>query len=196
MKDDDDADFLKDAMVEWSRLEFRDLYTSWEASGDQLEASAYARELIARYGDIMNIVKSDNIWPPTASSNQLLAPALCEVLSRLPQEDFDFVESNVSFIVEDPKLTPLAFNVPAKGEMGRKIGLDRIVFFESSWLLSPKALIGLVAHELAHSFVTGKDDTKDELLVNQRVCDWGFQDELICLQREKPQLKACANSSA
>jgi hypothetical protein len=156
-------------------------------------------QLIARYGDIQNFVEGDRIWPPVPSpSKQKFIKSLREVLSRLPSEEFDRVESEVAFVLENPEVNAFAMNVkafpvvinpksPAGPDNIRKLGLDFIVVFRQSYKLSPNALIGLIAHEIAHSFVDGNQYVEDESLVYDKAREWGFGRELDCEKHEKVQ---------
>jgi hypothetical protein len=46
-------------------------------------------------------------------------------------------------------------------------------------------MIGLIAHEIAHSFVSSRDNATDEALADDKTREWGFEDELNCLELAK-----------
>jgi hypothetical protein len=146
--------------------------------------------LRARYEEIEYMVESDRIWPPVPSpARQKFNAAFREVLSRLPEEVFDQVQSEIGFVLEDPTVDLLAVNVPApSGDGGGKLGIDTIVFFRTCLNFAPEARIGLIAHEIAHSFVRGRDNREDEALANDKAREWGFGDELNCLALAKEAL--------
>ena len=143
--------------------------------------------LMGRYGEIIYMLERDGIWPLTASPERnRFCAALREVLCRLPQEAFDRVDSGVRFLLDDPSLKMLAINAPAppnQGQSGRP-GIDTIVFFRSCMDLTPKAMMGVIAREIAHSFVCGKDYSEDHVLAESKALAWGFAAEVDCLKSE------------
>jgi hypothetical protein len=179
--------------VQWSKLSFRELKAAYFDPKSQQPFSSESK-LARRYGDVRNFVESDRIWPPVADSSIMFLPALCEVLSRLPHEVFYSIEEQLGIALELPKAEMLAVNVPAKDfihpqtKKKTKVGTDLIVFFHPSWKLSREALVGLIAHEIAHSYVEGKDYTHDEALADATVREWGFSKELQALEIERVHL--------
>jgi hypothetical protein len=183
--------------IEWNKQSYQSLKEFWQrhASGSDLSAREIA--LTSRCADIEAIIESDQIWPHGFyDGKRQFMNALREVLSRLPQEDFDKVQSEVGFVLEDPAVDPFAVNIPAPTGPDRlspgsesKIGKDVVVFFRNCLRLSPDALIGLVAHELAHSFVNGEDDIEDEALVDAKARSWGFERETDCKEHEKKHFR-------
>jgi hypothetical protein len=174
--------------TKWRKQTFQSLKEFSENSESKPGSSPEVLALKGRYEDIMYMVERDGIWPPTVSPERdRFCAALCEVLSRLPQETFDKVEDEVRFVLDDPSLKMLAVNAPAppSSDLSGKSGIDTIVFFRACMDLAPKALIGLIAHEIAHTSIHGKDYRKDEILVNERARKWGFGPELDCLKSEK-----------
>ncbi|MFN0017414.1 MAG: hypothetical protein ACKVP0_04085 [Pirellulaceae bacterium] len=179
--------------IQWSKTCFASLKECWLRSEGRIpDADEIA--LVSRYVTIVQIVGSDRFWPPTSGAKDAFVPALCEVLARLPEKAFEFVESQISFVLEDPTLDALAVNVPLPEveDFGRPGGANEtsclIVFYRSAWKLSTNGLIGLIAHELAHSFVGGKDYEEDEAKTDDKAHEWGFEQELLCLENEKRTL--------
>jgi hypothetical protein len=112
------------------------------------------------------MVESDSIWPPVQSpARKKFNAAFREVLSRLPEEVFDQVQSEIVFVLEDPTVEYFAANVPAppSGDVGGKLGMDTIVVFHTCLNFAREAMIGLIAHEIAHSFVGGTDNCEDRV---------------------------------
>ena len=178
------TDFSNDCQVHWSSLSFRDLEAAYHRTaqpGDPKFA------LTIRYENIMNFVESDRMWPPTAPIKDRFVPVFCEVLSRLPADVFRRVEDETSIILEMHDLQMLAINVPGPHCAPSGRCPNTIVFFHPCWELSSKALVGLVAHEVAHSFVAGEDYQSDETHANQQAMDWGFGEELRLLRKEKDE---------
>jgi hypothetical protein len=169
--------------IEWNKQSFQALKKLWKSGENKSGLSD--REIAAlkgRYGEIKCMVESDRIWPPVPSSpaRRKFNEAFREVLSRLPEEVFDQVQSEIGFVLEDPTVEFFATNVPAppSGDVGGKLGIDTIVFFHTCLNFAREAMIGLIAHEIAHSFVRGRDNREDEALVNDKAREWGFGDEL------------------
>lgn len=177
----------------WARLVFANLKMALDS--DYTSADSSNLKLRARFEDIQNYLENDdNFRPGTPSTHIKFDPVLREVLARLPQHVFDLVESNIIFVIEDPELEILALNVTAsnklpsnggKDTLPREQAKDTIVVFRTTWPLSPQALIGLIAHEIAHSFVRGKNYPEDECLANKKARAWGFENELDQLKKEK-----------
>lgn len=132
-------------------------------------------------------LENDRIWPPSigAQRNHPFITALIEVLKRLPEDVYDVVEGVASFVVADPHIA--AVNVPFErvyppAPKGIKLRFDSIVFFESALSFPRKALLGLIAHELAHSLQSIPDYEADEREADALVVHWGFRDELQALR--------------
>jgi len=172
---------------EWSKQTFRSLYDFWRTHESSLGLNEEELELMDRYEDIIRMVEGGRIWPPVASSwRSKFDAALSEVLSRLPQETFNQVESEIGFILEDPSGAILAENVPAPlAPDAKKLGIDTVVFFRACLNFAPDALVGLIAHEIAHSFARGRNYQEDEAMVVARAREWGFGRELDCLESAK-----------
>ena len=177
--------------IEWRKQTYQSLEKSWHNGEDRPGLSDDEYALIGRYGEIRNMLERDGIWPPTVSPERnRFCEALREVLSRLPQEAFDKVDDKVRFLLDDPSLKMLAENAlsPPSSALSGRVGSDTIVFFRTCLDLAPKALIGLIAHEIAHSFVCGKDYLENEILAKKQAPEWGFGPELACLESEKERL--------
>jgi len=68
-------------------------------------------------------------------------------------------------------------------------GGDTIVFFRKCLDFAQEAMIGLIAHEIAHSFVRGRDNPEDETFADDKARQWGFGEELNCLALAKKALR-------
>jgi hypothetical protein len=182
----------REMSAEWKKQTFRSLQEFWENNDYKPGSSRYeVLALTARYGDIQYMLGRDRIWPPRVSAwSHKFRAALREVLSRLPQKMFDKVENEVGFVLEEPSTKMLAVNAyhPPLVDPTAESGTFTIVIFRSCMDLAQEALIGLIAHEIAHSFVCGKNYREDEKLVDDKAREWGFGPELECLEREKKRL--------
>ena len=177
--------------IEWEKQTFQSLEEFWRNGEDRSGLSDDEHALTGRYEEIMNMLERVGIWPPMVSpERKRFCEALREALSRLPQEVFDKVDDNVRFLLEDPSLKMLAVNAPSppSSALSGRLGRDTIVFFRTCMDLAPKALMGLIAHEIAHSFVCGKDYMENEILAKKQAPEWGFGPELACLESEKERL--------
>ena len=99
-----------------------------------------------------------------------------DVLTRLPDDAYEVVSDYVYFVVEDPRIE--AINVPFKQiypslEGDLTVRIDTIVFFHPTLQYSNKALVGLIAHELAHSIVNHSDYQSDEKGADSQARHWG-----------------------
>jgi hypothetical protein len=144
---------------------------------------------MSREDNIKYMFESDRIWPPVGFSakRQRFMVALGNVLKRLPDDAFEHVEDCIDFIVDD--IDALALNVPfsrtfpAAGEV--TISYDQIIVFRTAFLLSDEALVGLVAHEIAHSIVCMDNHAENEAAADATIEKWGFGEELAQLEKEK-----------
>ena len=137
-----------------------------------------------------DFLEGDKIWPPfiAPNRNHPFVKALVEVLERLPDDAHDKVAHQTSFVVEDHQV--LATNVPfdrcyppIQSEL--RVRFDIIVIFHAALDNSHKALVGLIAHELAHSFVTQSNYRTDETETDLQAIRWGFAEELEALKVER-----------
>lgn len=152
---------------------------------------------MSRQEDVELFLSSGHIWPPTveAKPSHPFIKALKEVLLRLPDEVFDVIEYTLQFIVQDDD--SLAMNVPFEkvypGDCTNpKFRLDTIVVYERSFKLSHEALVGLLAHEIAHSVVERPDHFENEKATDEMVVSWGFEKELGELRKEKNRFAPAA----
>ncbi len=153
---------------------------------------------LRRYEDVDRIV-TDKVWPPPGL---VLDPhpfavsfsaALREVLTRLPTQTLFKIGLQVNFIISARGIIT-ALNVPVINKIlpvntdcGNKenhLIRHTIVFFELADQMDPVSLIGLIAHEIAHSFVEKPDHTANEKAADELVRKWGFGTEL-------DKLRAC-----
>jgi hypothetical protein len=177
--------------IEWRKQTFQSLEEFCRNGEDKPGLSDDEHTLKGRYEEIMKMLERVGTWPPTVSPERdRFCAALREVLSRLPQEAFDKVDEKVRFLLEEPSLKMPAANAPSppSSDLSGRVGKDTIVFFRTCMDLAPKALIGLIAHEIAHSFVCGKDYMENEILAKKQAPEWGFGPELACLESEKERL--------
>ena len=140
-----------------------------------------------RKEDINYYMWSDRIWPPG------LAPpsfnkALCQVLARIPEDEFQEICESVWFIVYNPDI--LAANVPFEQIYPShsdvwKVKFYTIVIYHEALDFPHSALMGLLVHELAHCFVRERDYFADEEATDALVELWGFKDELKALSEHK-----------
>ena len=142
--------------------------------------------------------ENDKIWPPGLAPASF-TKALMEVLSRLPDDDYYEVSSDICFVVEHPDIS--ALNVPFNRDYppsknGIKVRIDTVVIFHPCLEYPHAALVGLLAHEIAHSFVSGKDYGADEEVADDQVRKWGFADELQALDAEHAKAKAAAQEKS
>ena len=151
----------------------------------------HVRIFMTREEDIAyDFLENDRIWPPLFASDRghPFAQALVEVLTRLPDEAYDVVAKKVSFVVEDYQVTAVnvPFNraYPPNREVFR-VSFDTIVIFHPALAYSHAALVGLLAHELAHSLVSKPDYKTDEEATDALVLRWGFGRERKALTAEQ-----------
>jgi hypothetical protein len=134
-------------------------------------------------------LESDRIWPPIGyDRDHPFVKALVEVLTRLSDDAYYAVEDFVCFVVEDDKLA--AINVPFKRHYPATqsdliVRVDTIVIFHPALKYSNKALVGLIAHELAHSIIDYPDYQSDEQGADSLARRWGFDEELDILKMEQ-----------
>jgi len=137
-----------------------------------------------------DFLESDRIWPQTVSFNHRhpFMKALINVLECLPGDVYDTVSSILSFVVEDNNFT--ALNVPfsrfyPSPPKGLKVRIDTIVVFHPALEYPHDALVGLLAHEIAHSFVDLADHVSNEEATDTMVEKWGFGKQLKALRAEQ-----------
>lgn len=147
---------------------------------------------MSKKNDVEYYLESDRIWPPTvwADRNHPFMVALREILERLPDEIIYELDT-IQYIVESLDMigvsVPFEQRVPilTGGPDEVRFRLDTIVIFEKAFQYSPKALIGLLAHEVAHCFVDGSGGHKEEeTSADETAISWGFSDEIQQLKSE------------
>jgi len=175
--------------MDWSLTTFSKLADAYHNQASFVPPGSLQATLAARYGAIMSFVDSDRLWPPHAQTKSKFVPFLCEVLSRLPDEDFTRLDDNIlSIVLEDPATCRmLAVNVkaPSFPRLEKESGGDTIIFYHDCWRFTGAALVGLIAHEFAHSLVCGQDYQSDEIAADAKAESWGFKSELARLEAEK-----------
>ena len=147
---------------------------------------------------LCDFLESDKIWPPGLAP-QPFKKALVEVLMRLPEDDYNEISSRIMFVVESEELSatnaPLTQFCPPSTE-GYDLRFDTIVIFHPCFDYPHAALVGLLAHEIAHCFVRGQDYDADEDAADQQVHKWGFEIELLALDAEQAEARAAAKAKA
>jgi hypothetical protein len=146
---------------------------------------------VSREEDIAyDFLENDRIWPPNIASNRghPFIKALVEVLIRLPNHIYEEVAEMVSFVVEDPQF--MATNVPfnrvhPSSSNSLNVRFDTIVIFHQALACPHNALMGLLAHELAHSFSNQSNYKNDEAMADKLVVQWDFGKELEALKIER-----------
>jgi hypothetical protein len=156
-------------------------------SGDQYEPK------IQRLEDILNsYLESDRIYNRERVSPKFIR-ALIDVLRRMPEGDYYEIPDNLIFIVETKHI--LAQNIKLNAYQEVK----GVCIHESYYVVAiyctalgypHNALVGLIAHEIAHSFVDKPDDKSNEDATDALVARWGFQAELQALQKHKEELES------
>ncbi len=110
----------------------------------------------------------DRVWP---IYHEEVCAALDEVLRRLDDDTFEFIDDTVSVAIQ--LNDAWAFNLPRS-----PVNQDVVIVNYRALQLSHKQLVGLLAHELCHSLVHGMDDSRDEEAANQKARELGFGLEL------------------
>lgn len=140
-----------------------------------------------------DFLESDRIWPPISTNRgHSFIKALVEVLTRLPDEAYDLVSAKVSFVVEDGQF--LAINVPLDrfyppNPNGLTVSFHTIVVFHQALAYPHAALVGLLVHELAHSFESKEDYKADEEAADALALRWGFGREFEALKAEQQKAR-------
>jgi len=143
---------------------------------------------VARREAIDNdFLMNDRIWPPGITPPNFVT-ALVEVRTRLPDDAYDSVSDLVTFVAEDPQITTV--NVPfyrdyPPSPSGRRIRFDTIMDFHPALAYPHAALVGLLAHELAHSIVSASHYKAVEQNANEKALRWGFGMEIEALRIEQ-----------
>lgn len=136
-----------------------------------------------RLDNIDYFLQGDRVWPPNwiaYESGQRFGKALREVFRRLEDDDFDKA-TNLWFVLDNG--FALALNVPQNiavlaTSLPFTYSCDTIYLTNRAWQLNDTALVGLLAHEIAHSFVERQSHSENEEAADALVRKWGFRDEL------------------
>lgn len=148
--------------------------------GEDKELEAYEVQMFLDEAVFQNHM----ITPASARLKTLLS----QVYKRLPEEVQEDVRARICFAFQDPVLN--AINIPIQGFVTGKTGAmvpyrkDLIVVFSKSFALSDSSLMGLLAHEIAHSLIELSDNDQNEAAADAKVKEWGFVAELLSLQSE------------
>jgi|GEM_PF-3552740 len=143
-----------------------------------------------------DFLEGDRIWP-LGPAHVSFTRALKEVLSRIPDEAYSMIAAKVYFVVEDLRFA--ALNVPFNRlyppcTRDHEVKIDTIVVFHGALTYPYAALVGLLAHELAHSIAMEDNHLANEAAADKLVRQWGFSKELKALSFE--QKKAMENKPA
>lgn len=140
-----------------------------------------------RSDNIRCFFETDRIWPPTwqfTDCGKRFAKALSDVFWRLDEDSYYGAE-DLWFVLDTGYL---AISVPRdiicqETETPYKQSYDCVFISSRAWQLSDKALVGLLAHEIAHSFETRGEHTENEQAADALVRKWGFGAELDALHQ-------------
>lgn len=137
-----------------------------------------------------DFLENDRIWPPNIAPNRghPFIKALVEVLMRLPDHIYEEVSEVVCFVIEAPEFR--AMNVPFRRvyqpfSSALEVRFDTIVIFHQALAYPHDALIGLLAHEIAHSIVSLPEHKENEQAAADLVVQWGFSKELEASEAER-----------
>jgi len=137
-----------------------------------------------------DFLENDKIWPPVLIANPQhpFTKALINTLERLPDDAYDEISSIISFVVEDSRFA--AMNVPFSRQYpsapkGLEVRFDTIVVFHGALEYTHLALVGLIAHEIAHSVVSLPNHISNEEAADTLIEKWGFGKELEALRAEQ-----------
>lgn len=110
------------------------------------------------------------------------------MLRRLPNDIYEEVSEVIWFVIEDSQI--MAMNVPFRRVYpsscsALEVRFDTIVIFHQALACPHNALIGLLAHELAHSIVSLREHKENEQAADDLVVQWGFSKELEASEAEQ-----------
>ena len=133
-----------------------------------------------RQDDISFFMQSDRIWPPNLAPSNFYQ-ALSEVLTRIPDDEFEDITDWVYFVVYSPHA--LAMSVPFERPYpphsdNWTVKVYTIVIFHQVLEFPHSALMGVLVHELAHCFVKEREHLENENATDALAESWGFMDEL------------------
>jgi hypothetical protein len=107
-------------------------------------------------------------------------------------KEFEIATNELVIVIQTPEVIALNVLLPLLLIPGIKKRITPIkyvvVLFECCFRFSSSARVGLIAHELAHSFVNGADYKADEAAADGLVVKWGFSAELAQKEVEKASL--------
>lgn len=98
------------------------------------------------------------------------------VLNGLPEDDFQVIWKKVRIVVREEGTVGLNIHPPKL----RPAEMFTVIFCCHGLNLSFDARVGLVAHELAHTF----DEVSDEAATDAKARSWGFADQILCIYTE------------
>ena len=169
---------------------FPKLSTDYEVIRERDPAQLGEQEiaLCGRYEHIQNYLSGDWALHGTNLVRAKYLEPMQELLVRLPENAFDALTDQTNFYFEDPRINTLGVSVQnhrfRRSEVGKEEACFTVIIFKAAANLSSEAVIGLLAHEFAHSFVTVFDDSENERLTNEKLREWGFDPFYQTLLRE------------
>ena len=183
------------AKPDWSQVRLKDLesHSKIIISDDDI----HGRALRDRYDAIKKYITGKKIIPNATSLVDKFKPVIAEVLARLPDDVFNEVTGKISFMLNDcgvltfcvatePEYIEKQVDLNA-GKAGSKRKKYTIVINGECWELSQKSLIGLVASQIGSLFADKYEEYDTERIVPIDPAEgWGFSEELICQETERP----------
>jgi hypothetical protein len=139
-----------------------------------------------RQDNISYFLQGDRIWPPNwvfAGCGDRFRKALVDVFWRL-DEDAYYEAEELWFVLDTGEF--LALNVPRDiivpvSPSPHTRSYDTVFITSRAWHLCDEALVGLLAHEIAHSLVKRQQHAENEEAADDLVRKWGFGPELDAL---------------
>src|SRR5258708_17112669 len=132
---------------------------------------------------------NNKVFP--SCNEPVLHAALLDFMARVSDEVMEVINSKIWIVYLSSKFR--ALNVPIHEiirphKEALRFEKDVLVFSDHFGRLSPKAGIGLIAHEVAHSFVEKSDHFENEAAADDLVKSLGFAEELQALREEPDEL--------
>ena len=119
-------------------------------------------------------LRSEQIWPlswKSGTNSGCFAGALREVLGRLSDDIYKTVIKQTLFILQ---LDHIALNI-AHDKKDKHL----IMVFDRVWEFNHTVVVGILVHEIAHSF----GSKTNEILADNLARKWGFSDEIDAMRK-------------
>ena len=160
---------------------------------DTLDPSTSDPAIRSRYEDIQNYLMGEWALCGTGSVRKRYELPMREFLVRLPEEAFHVLIDETNFYFEDPTLQAVGVNVRNRcirePSSGKEFECFTIIIFKAAYYFDDEAIIGLIAHEFAHSFVDDPDHSENERLTNLKLAEWGYDSFYKSLMDEYQKTK-------